>query len=86
MNIEEMKEFIETNISRCKNNLRQYNQIEKYEEILDFIESQQKTIEDMKCCGNCKHYQDSSDGYICNIGSMEDNNISDCCDNWELKQ
>ncbi len=24
--------------------------------MLKALESQQKTIEDMKCCGNCKHY------------------------------
>ncbi len=29
--------------------------------VIDFIESQQKTIEDMKCCGNCKHTQNISD-------------------------
>ncbi len=49
MNIKEAKELTQ--------DMGSYIGIEsKAEDLLDFIESQQKTIEDMKCCGNCKHY------------------------------
>ncbi len=50
MNIEEIKE-------RLKATYEEGDSIDYiYIDLIDFIESQQKTIEDMKCCGNCKNY------------------------------
>ena len=53
------------------------------DEILLFIDTQQKEIERLKCCGNCRDFNDSSDGYICDIGCLEDCNNANCCDHWQ---
>jgi len=46
------------------------------------IERLRGDLDNLKCCGNCSNCQDSSDGYICNIGSIEDLIVTDCCKNW----
>ncbi len=74
----------------------QYVQVfdERLDRVKDFIESQQKTIEDMKCCQNCKHGEgynitchnekvnnSTLRGCKCKGGHPEDTKLweSDCC-------
>lgn len=60
------------------------NKLTKYELIMNirkYIESQQKTIESMKCCGNCIYYSDN----VCLCNSIDVLEIDDPCGAWELK-
>ncbi|MCP4988547.1 MAG: hypothetical protein GY928_21585 [Colwellia sp.] len=55
-------------------------------DIRQVIESQQKTIEDMKCCGNCKEIALKHSGIVyCSYAHM-DTQHNDCCTAWDLKQ
>ncbi len=58
--------------------------IRTLDQLIRFIESQQKTIEDMKCCGNCKYNTSTPNKncYSCLNGGFDVSNN----DNWELKQ
>ena len=47
-----------------------------------FIESQQKTIKDMKCCGNCKHESIWYGDNDCEFRDTCDNEYSE----WELEE
>ena len=43
-------------------------------------------INELKCCGNCRYFNDSSNGYTCDIGSLEDCSKVDYCDNWHQEE
>lgn len=52
MNIEEIKEKLDSRMLFESD----FNTIDDIvDSVIELIESQQKTIEDMKCCHNCRH-------------------------------
>ena len=58
----------------------------EFHELYDGIEEQQAEIERLKCCGNCKHYDENESGMIC--AKLEEcNRYTDLysVDNWEAK-
>ena len=59
---------------------------ESIEQLSKMAHKQDEIIESMKCCWNCKNFQDSLDNCNnCKIDEYEWRIGSDICDSWELR-
>ncbi len=78
------------NIEKAIKVIDNIQEVQEFDDRLDrvksFIESQQKTIENMKCCGNCEEVAKKHSGLLYCTYACMDTEHNDKCTAWELKK